>query len=150
MNNTFDKLYDLSLSISTPGIKSYALEGAGTLFHTTAKIINRFQVQCEIEEALEDLADDVQELLKDKPSNGVLICIGVAEWKRHDDQGLKQHRYLGAHIVGVGKTPSEAKQTGKPVWVTGAPQDWIRLNRYIWMTVIGRSNLDLNSITDGY
>ena len=150
MNTALNKIYDLGISISTPNIKAQGVGSAADIFHSLARIINRSKVRWDIEDAIEDLMPKINELMPDSLLDGVLVCVGIAEWERADLQQFKGHYLLDVYIVGAGKTPSEAIKKQHPAWLRGAPKGWKRIDRYIWLTKIGRSNLSIESITDGY
>lgn len=152
MSYTFNNLFSFVSNASTPGFKAQGLSGVADLSSAAAQFFNRKTVQWNIEDDLEYLSEEIESLMPPEPLGGVLICVGIAEWKHSDPNMIKQHKYLGLHIAGAGKSPDEAMKKYRKIGsiVNGVPVGWVRLDRFVWITKLGKSNLSLNSISDGY
>jgi hypothetical protein len=77
------------------------------------------------------------EILKAMPARGgVLLCVGLQEWKNEDFNGMRAQSFLSLGIAATGVTPEVAlwQAQSQPSMVAGVPDGWRRVNRYIWVT----------------
>ncbi len=121
-----------------PSVGGQAVGAGIKLLHKALTALNGFSVAWRTERELEKLSSEINAQMPAK--GGVLVCVGIEEWKYPDPTGFKAKGFLSIHIAGVGSDREKVLKDylSTPVIVQGPSKGWVRKNCFIWVTRKGQ------------